>query len=91
MENDPRRPEIRTGAVIGAEDQWVTTPVGTLVKIMGTGDVSTTFSRLLPRRQHPVAPGEVIELPNGKVLRETTIFGAAVDAPQWRAHWVERR
>jgi hypothetical protein len=30
-----------------------------------------------------------IELREGKVVKETTIFGAAFDAPEWRAQWVE--
>jgi len=45
MENHPTKPEITTASVIGSEDKWVSTAVGTLLKIMGTGDVYTTLSR----------------------------------------------
>jgi len=31
----------------------------------------------------------LVELRDGKVLKETAIFGAPFDAPAWRAKWVE--
>jgi ketosteroid isomerase-like protein len=91
MENYPSRPDITTGAVIGSEDVWVPTPVGTLLKIMGTGDVYTTLARFMyPGDSRPWHLATVIELRDGKVVKETTIFGAAFDPPEWRARWVER-
>jgi hypothetical protein len=32
----------------------------------------------------------VIELRDGKVVRETDYFAQPFQAPQWRAQWVER-
>ena len=91
MENYPSKPEITTASVIGSEDKWISTPVGTLLKIMGTGDVYTTLSRFMyPGDSRPWHQASVIELRDGKVVKETTIFGAAFDPPQWRARWVER-
>ena len=78
MENYPGRPEVTTRAVIGSEDQWVSTPVGTLLKIIGTGDVYTTLSRFMyPGDRRPWHLATVIELRDGKVV-------------EWRARWVER-
>jgi hypothetical protein len=91
MEHYPRRPEVTTSAVIGSEDKWVPTPVGSLLRIMGTGDVYTTLSRIrYPGDSRPWHLATVIELRDGKVIKETTIFGEAFDAPDWRAQWVER-
>ena len=91
MEHYPSRPEITTGAVIGSEDHWVPTPSGTLLRIMGTGDVYTTLSKWrYPGDSQPWHVATVIELRDGKVCKETMIFGAAFDAPEWRARWVER-
>jgi hypothetical protein len=91
MENYPSTPEVTTRAVIGSADQWVSTPVGTVLRIMGTGDVYTILSRLMyPNDPRPWHLATVIELRDGKVVKETTIFGAAFDAPEWRAQWVER-
>jgi len=91
MENYPGTPEVSTRAVIGSENQWVSTPLGTVLKIMGTGDVYTVLSTLTyPGDARPWHLAIVIELRDGKVVKETTIFGAAFDPPEWRARWVER-
>ena len=78
-------------AVVGSEDRWVTTPVGTLLRITGTGDVYTSFFTALypgdPRTWYIAA---ITELRDGKVIKDTAIFGAPFDPPAWRAHWVER-
>jgi hypothetical protein len=90
MENYPSKPEVTTQAVIGSEDIWIPTPVGTLLKIMGTGDVYTTLSKFTyPGDSRPWHLATVLELRDGKVIKETTVFGAAFDAPEWRARWVE--
>jgi hypothetical protein len=90
MEHYPNRPEIKTGAVIGSDDHWTLTPVGTLLRITGARDVFTTLLRFAyPGDARPWHVSTTIELREGKVVKETTIFGAAFDAPEWRAQWVE--
>jgi len=92
MENYPARPEVKTQAVIGSEDQWVASPMGMLLRVMGTGDVYTTLSKFIyPGDSRPWHLASVLELRDGKVVKETTIFGAAFDAPEWRARWVEQK
>ena len=80
-----------TGKVHGSEDRWVTTPVGTLLRITGTGDVYTSlFTAVYPgdlRTWHLMA---ITEFRDGKVLKDTLVFGAPFEAPAWRAQWVER-
>jgi len=78
-------------AVRGAEDRWVTTPVGTLLRVIGTGDVYTAlFTAIYPGDARLWHCAAVVELRDGKVLKSTVIFGAPFDAPAWRARWVER-
>ena len=78
-------------AVRGAEDRWVTTPVGTLLRITGTGDVYTAlFTATYPGDPRPWHCAAVVELREGKVVKSTVIFGPPFEAPAWRAHWVER-
>ena len=77
--------------VKGSEDQWVATPVGTLLRVIGTGDVYTAlFTVVYPGDARPWHMMGIFELRDGKVARETIVFGAPFDAPAWRAQWVER-
>jgi ketosteroid isomerase-like protein len=78
-------------ALHGSEDRWVVTPVGTLLRITGSGDVYTAlFTATYPGETRPWHIAAFVELRDGKILKETAIFGAAFDAPAWRAQWVER-
>ena len=75
----------------GGEDHWVSTPVGTLLRVEGTGDVYTVLATAFyPGEDRPWHVTNVTELRDGKVLKETVIFGAPFDPPAWRAQWVER-
>ena len=82
---------IDTKALHGSEDRWVTTPVGTLLRIEGTGNVYTAlFTALYPGDERVWHIAGFIELKDGKVFKQTAVFGAPFDAPAWRAQWVER-
>ena len=77
--------------VKGSEDQWVATPVGTLLRVIGTGDVYTAlFTVVYPGDPRPWHCMGILELHDGKVAKETIVFGAPFDAPGWRSQWVER-
>jgi len=78
-------------AIHGSEDRWVITPVGTLLRVTGSGDVySAHFTGVYPGDPRPWQIAAFVELRDGKVVKETIIFGAPFDAPAWRAQWVER-
>ena len=76
--------------VIGSEDRWMVTPLNTIHRVVGSGDFwwgdgtstypdgSTWFITAL------------LQLRGGKVYRETWFFAPPIDAPAWRAAWVER-
>ncbi len=78
-------------AIHGSEDRWVVTPVGTLLRVTGTGDsYSAHFTAIYPGADRAWHIAAFVELRDGKVLKETVIFGAPFEAPTWRAQWVER-
>lgn len=82
---------VEKKALHGSDDRWVTTPIGTLLRITGTGDIYTgLFTALYAGESRPWYIAAFIELRDGKVLRETAIFGAPLDAPTWRTRWVEK-
>lgn len=85
----PAKAEVK--AVRGGEDRWVTTPVGTLLRLTGADDVYTAlFTVVYPGDDRLWHCAAVIEVQDGKVRKATAIFGAPFDAPAWRAPWVER-
>jgi len=83
--------QLDTKKLVGSEDRWVATPVGTLLRITGTGDVYTAlFTAVYPGERLVWHVAAFIELRDGKIVKETGIFGAPFEAPAWRAQWVER-
>lgn len=84
-------PPAEKVALKGGEDQWVVTPVGTLLRITGTGDVYTAFfTAVYPGDPRPWHCMGIVELRDGKVAKQTVVFGAPFDPPAWRSKWVER-
>ncbi len=82
---------LRRRRCIKSHDRWVTTPIGTPLRITGTGDVYRGPFRALYAVKSPRWHGAAfIELRDGKVLRDTAIFGAPLDAQTWRTRWVEK-
>ncbi len=62
-----------------------------MLRITGTGDVYTVLATAIytgePRPWHIMG---ILELRDGKVAKETLVFGAPFEPPAWRAQWVER-
>jgi hypothetical protein len=58
-------------------------------RLVGTGDVWVVEAARTDRRGriHVVA---IIEFRDGKIWRDTRWFGDPLEAPAWRAQWVER-
>jgi hypothetical protein len=76
--------------VVGSEDRWVTTPLNTVHRVVGSGD----FWWMDGTTAYPDGStwfiSGLIELRRAKLFRETWYFGPPFDAPAWRAAWVER-
>jgi SnoaL-like domain len=83
-------PKVEAKRVIGSEDRLVFSPSAIPMRVAGLGDVYTVEGvNQYPDGQtyYTVA---IIELRDGKVLRQRTYFAPPFDAPDWRAQWVER-
>ena len=82
-------PEAEGVRVVGAEDRWVLTPSMTYQRIAGSGDV--WWAEAIGRYPdgstwHSVG---LFEVHDGQIHRETWYFGPELEAPSWRAQWVE--
>ena len=76
--------------VVGSEDRWVMTPSWTYERIAGSGEAWFTDAMArYPDGSTWFAAG-IFEVRDGQVQREKWIFGPKLDAPDWRAQWVER-
>jgi hypothetical protein len=83
-------PEAGDVRIVGSEDRWVVTPAFTIQRVVGDGD-SWWFdgSATYPDGSHWFVAG-LATLRDGRILSETWYFGPPLDAPAWRARWVER-
>ena len=83
-------PEGEAPNIVGTEDRWVMTPSFTYERVVGEGehwwadgvgqypDGSTWFAAGL------------LTVRDGQVHRERWLFGPQLEAPEWRAQWVEQ-
>ncbi len=76
--------------IVGSDDQWVMTPSFTLLGIAGSGDEFTTVGRGSYPDGSTAYVISILRLKAGKVLKATTFFALPLEAPAWRADWVER-
>jgi hypothetical protein len=84
---EPQPGEVR---VVGSEDRWVLTPGWTYQRVVGAGEMwwaDGTGSYPDGSKWHVVG---LFEVHDGQVHRETWYFGPPLEAPAWRAAWVER-
>ena len=83
-------PEVERARVVGSEDHYVVTPMFTIERVAGSGDlwwgdgVATYPDGSV---WHVVV---LLELHDGLIYRETEYFALPFEAPAWRAPWVER-
>jgi ketosteroid isomerase-like protein len=59
-------------------------------RTVGAGDLAVLETELRYADGSVYQGISVLELREGKVLRETDYFAQPFEAPQWRAQWVER-
>ena len=83
-------PEAGEVRVVGSEDRWVVTPAFTIQRVVGGGD-SWWFdgTATYPDGSHWFVAG-LATLRDGQIFSETWYFGPPLEAPAWRAQWVER-
>jgi limonene-1,2-epoxide hydrolase len=75
--------------IMAINESYPGQPEVTIRRINGSGDLWVTETTLDygGDRYECVS---IVELSNGKVVRETDYFGAPFEAPAWRAQWTER-
>jgi hypothetical protein len=83
-------PEVQPAQVSGTPDQWAVSPLFTLVHLSGAGATFTVegAARYPDGANYKVVV--VLELSGGRVRRQRTYFAPELEAPSWRAQWVER-
>ncbi len=76
--------------LVGSEDRWVMTPSWTYQRLVGSGEAWWADAvGQYPDGSTWFAIG-MFELRDGQVSRETWYFAPTLEAPEWRAPWVER-
>jgi hypothetical protein len=83
-------PSSSVHRIVGTEDRWVATAAWTLQRIGGSGDMWWIEADASYPDGSVWSTVILIELRDGKVLRERWHFGQPFDAPSWRAPFVER-
>jgi hypothetical protein len=89
-DNYPGLPKGETHRVTGSEDRWVTTPSWTILRIAGSSDEYTTESRVTYPDGSVWHSVDIFRFSNGKIVQQTAYYAATLEAPEWRARWVER-
>jgi hypothetical protein len=83
-------PKVDNRRITGSPDKWVTTPMWTVLKITGSGDDYTDESLAKYPDGSEWHAVDIFRFQAGKILHQTAYFAATLEAPEWRARWVER-
>jgi ketosteroid isomerase-like protein len=89
-ENYPGLPKGEIRRITGGEDQWVTTPSWTVLKITGTGDDYASESRVTYPDGSVWHGVDFFRFRKGKIHHQVSYYAPTIEAPAWRARWVER-
>jgi ketosteroid isomerase-like protein len=84
------QPSASGRKVRGSEDKWVITPSYTPLRIVGTGDTYLIEARIHYAEGDSAHFVGIVELRDGKIVRQTSYFAMPFEAPAWRAAHVER-
>jgi hypothetical protein len=91
MDNWPGGLPVGNGLrIVGSEDRWVMTPLLTLQRMTGSGDTWWVDGKAAYPDGTEWFAVVLMELRQGRIYRERWYFGPPLEAPEWRAAWVER-
>lgn len=82
-------PRIVQGRIVGSEDRWAVSPLGGVYRVAGEGENWWAEWQQIYPDGRVYFTVTLIELREGKVLRETIYWAEPFDPPAWRAPWVE--
>ena len=80
-----------TTRISATQQTWAMTPLFTVVRVEGTGDVITAMFRTRYPDGSEWWVSNLFEVRGGKIARNTALFAPVFDAPAWRAPYVEPR
>ena len=83
-------PKVENRRISGSPDKWVTTPMWTVLKITGSGDDYTAESLARYPDGSEWHAVDIFRFRAGKIMHQTAYFAPTIEAPEWRAKWVER-
>ena len=83
-------PKVETRRITGSQDKWVTTPSWNVLKITGSGDDYTAESLVNYPDGSVWHAVDFFRFREGRILHQIAYFAAPLEAPEWRARWVER-
>lgn len=89
-ENRPNKPaDGSVERLVGSEDQFLLSPMMTVVRVAGTGDVYTIVWQATYEEGDEWYVVMLCTLRDRKVWRASTYFAQCYEAPAWRSAWVE--
>jgi hypothetical protein len=83
-------PDIGTQRISGTPEQWAVSPSLTLVHLTGSGSTFTVEGSVEYPDGKTYRIVAVLELEGGKVRSQRTYFAEPLEAPAWRAQYVEK-
>jgi ketosteroid isomerase-like protein len=84
------RMDVENKRIIGSEDRWVMGPSFNALRIEGSGDIYTYVGTVRYAGGDVWQVIAIVQLRDGKIVRQTTWYAAPFEAPEWRAAFVER-
>lgn len=82
-------PDLASAHVVGDEARYAMTPTFNIVRVEGTGDSFTVFTRSRYPDGSDWYVVNLVTLRDGKVAKTIAFFAPCYPAPEWRAQWVE--
>ena len=90
---DEHRPNKPAGGgverLVGTEDRFALSPMMTVIHIAGSGDQFTIVWRATYQEGDEWYVVMICTVRDARVWRATTYFAPRLEAPEWRAEWVE--
>ena len=83
-------PRIDVHRAVGSEARWVVDPTFVPRRIVGSGDVWTCEATMTYPSGDIWEYATIVEIRDGRIVRQTEYWSPRSDPPAWRAHLVER-
>jgi len=83
-------PEIDVHRAVGSEGRWVLDPTFVPRRVLGSGDVWVCEASMTYPNGETWEYATILEIRDGRIVRQTEYWAPRSDAPAWRSHLVER-